>query len=564
MVEDGLKGKVFSGYDYSKFNSGNLFSSISLKKNKTTLGLTAGLTSEADNQILKQYQSFTGTANTLKTERTDFKRKKGLFLNFTSNFNIAPDAYVGAGIGYNTLQVDGKKSGLTQVSGTNSDSTISLIDKPVNHNRTFNLNVFYHKDFKNKGSIDLKFDYWNDGRKEDRSLSSISNNGVLVDELNDNSNDNLRNYAAKIDYGIPGKGSSRFSAGLKSSIINFSYDLVYGALLTNLPGFTGGTFRYKENINAAYLNEIFPKLGNWAFQAGLRLEHTNTTSGSSLSGIDLDRSYVNLFPSLTIQKDFAENFLNALNLSYSRRVFRPRYDYLNPLNIYLSSLSYSIGNPFLKSEYFDQSVLTFTFFKKYFLVLNYSQNTQSINSELNQATDLISYTTYDNLSNSKSYSAALNLPLDLKKFHLNSSFIYNYKGQSVTFNGRSEKQSKSNFAFNVSAAYSFTNDYLVRINAFYTGPTINGQLYYGSRSNITVNFSKTWNKILTLSLKLDDPLYINNEKYSIITPYQQYVSENTWNSRIFGVSLIYLFKRGKSFNIRRVEKTNIEEINRRN
>lgn len=559
VTQDGLRGNIYSGYDYSKFNSANLFSSLSIKKGKTLVSASLGTNTEASNQTGRQSQFFFADGATIQNSSTEFKRKYGLFSNVSINYDISPGTYIGAGLGYNFLKVNGATEGLNELNMNGADSTVSLHDRPLNRNNSFSANTYFHKEFKNKNILDIKADYWRDSRDQDRSLSAISNTNVLVDELNDHSADRLANYAAKADYIIPGKNSSRFSFGAKSSLTNFDYHLNYGLLLTDLPVFTGGTFHYQEKINAGYLSEVFPKAGSWSFEAGLRLENTQSDPGQGEN-----RNYTDLFPNLVIQKEFASGPLNNINFSYSRRTFRPRYDYLNPLDLYLSPFSYTTGNPLLRPEYLDQAILTFTFLKKYFLVLNYSRNTQSMNSELNQASELVSYTTYDNLSSSNDYSAAFNLPVDAGRFHLNTSIIYNYKDLTGTFNSEVIHEYKSNFAFNASGAYSFPKDFLLRLNAFYTGPTVNGQVAYGSRSDITLNFSKTWNKNLTVTLKAEDPFYINNERFSVRTPYQYAYSENKWNSRIFGISLNYLFKSGNGFSTRRVEKSNSEEVGRRN
>ncbi|MDR3694226.1 outer membrane beta-barrel protein [Mucilaginibacter sp.] len=561
LTDDGLKGSVSGSYSYSKFSAGSLFSTSSIKHKKTVVNLTLGVASDVENIISKTNQDFFSGPQ-LDLNRTDFSRKNIFFSSLTVNYDLSADSYFGVGVGYTALNTNNNSRALTQINGTSADSSVLLNDQHTNPGNVINVDSYFHKDFKNKSSIDLKLDYWTDRRNLNQTLLSLSNNTDVTDNIIDESGSTIDNYSFKADYNKPGKNDSKFSIGLKSTFTDLSYNINYQELITQLSALTDATSNYKENINALYVDEVFPKVHNWSFETGLRMENTNTTTLSSISSLGENSSYFDFFPNVIVQKDLGDKFLNKLTVSYSKRIFRPRFDYLNPIPQYLTTFSYNVGNLYLQPGYSNQLETTLSFLKKYFIVFDVTSNTRNVNSELENSNNLVTYTTFNNSSSSNSYSATLNLPVDINQLHLNSSIQFNTTDQSGTFDNEVVKTTKSNLAFNLSVAYQFKNDFVTRIDAFYTGPTINGQLIYGSRSNVTFNFSKTWNETITLGFRVDDPFYINNEKYSIITPQEVTHYKSQWNSRSFQINLNYNFKSGKSFRAKRVSKGNSDELNR--
>ena len=64
-----------------------------------------------------------------------------------------------------------------------------------------------------------------------------------------------------------------------------------------------------------------------------------------------NKNYVNFFPSVFLSYELQEG--NNIQISYSRRIRRPRSYYLNPFPSYNNPLSIRAGNPDLDPEYAD-------------------------------------------------------------------------------------------------------------------------------------------------------------------------------------------------------------------
>lgn len=107
----------------------------------------------------------------------------------------------------------------------------------------------------------------------------------------------------------------------------------------------------KEHTAALYANlNIKTKPVN--FSVGLRGEYMiQSVLNSDAPQAKLEREYWDLFPYLTVSKDFTDN-INA-SVSYRRYVERISFTMLNPTYFYKDTLSYRSGNPYIKPTMVD-------------------------------------------------------------------------------------------------------------------------------------------------------------------------------------------------------------------
>ena len=105
--------------------------------------------------------------------------------------------------------------------------------------------------------------------------------------------------------------------------------------------------RLESRSFATYVN-LRKTVGKVSFAAGLRYEREHSQSSDN-DRVVSDTVYNHLFPYLSI----AANGSVKASLSYSRRIYRPTYNQLIVKSVYIDPLSYSIGNPLLKSALVD-------------------------------------------------------------------------------------------------------------------------------------------------------------------------------------------------------------------
>ncbi|MEM6642940.1 MAG: TonB-dependent receptor [Bacteroidota bacterium] len=118
-------------------------------------------------------------------------------------------------------------------------------------------------------------------------------------------------------------------------------------------------FSFDERIFAAYaiLSNKYEKL---SWQLGLRAEQTNLDTqliprNEEESGNEdfqpNSQSYFSLFPSANLSYKYSN--ISSVQLSYSRRISRPRFRNLNPFITYSNPLSLFLGNPELQPQFTD-------------------------------------------------------------------------------------------------------------------------------------------------------------------------------------------------------------------
>jgi hypothetical protein len=167
---------------------------------------------------------------------------------------------------------------------------------------------------------------------------------------------NIQIYSLKSDYGHPFSGKAKLEAGVKTSYVSTDnlanyFNVTSGA--NAVDDAKTNRFQYKEQINAAYLN-FSKEMSRFAFQAGLRLEHTRVKGLQSGNLLKPDsafsQNYVDLFPTAYLSYKLDSAGANSLKLSFGRRIDRPYYKDLNPFIYLIDKYTYSSGNPLLRPQ----------------------------------------------------------------------------------------------------------------------------------------------------------------------------------------------------------------------
>jgi len=246
----------------------------------------------------------------------------------------------------------------------------------------------YKKTFDKKGQeLTATVQYEDDSESEssdyveqyfDRNNDLLGRADLLQESRNTESE---KQYLFQIDYVNPIGKDGKFEVGLRSSIrdirndyeVNEFDDNIWQPLLDFRGNPLSNNFKYDEDIHAAYA--IFGnKKGKFSYQFGLRGEYSQVVTELVETNELNDRDYFNLFPSAFLNYEFSEK--NAVQLSYSRRIRRPRFWYLNPFFTFSDARNQRTGNPNLDPElthsvelghvkYFEQGTLTSSIYYRY-------------------------------------------------------------------------------------------------------------------------------------------------------------------------------------------------------
>lgn len=165
------------------------------------------------------------------------------------------------------------------------------------------------------------------------------------------SDENQTQYFFQSDYVHPFGEEGVFETGTKAQLRDMRMNYLLEDLVDDdwqVNDLFNNQLRYVENIYAAYVM-AGNKTGKFSYQAGLRAEYSDVTTELIRTDELNRRTYLNLFPSAHLSYELKEN--NFIQLSYSRRISRPRHWYLMPFFTFSDSRNITTGNPNLDPEF---------------------------------------------------------------------------------------------------------------------------------------------------------------------------------------------------------------------
>jgi len=161
------------------------------------------------------------------------------------------------------------------------------------------------------------------------------------------------------DYVYPFGEKGRFELGARGdmdgTLTHFSVDSLAGTVWISKPEFSNKT-DYQQNVYAAYA-QYGTSFGQFSFFAGLRMENSDITVKSILNNNTTRKNYVDFFPSLFLNYELKNE--DQFQISYSRRIRRPRGWDLIPFTSYSNNRNLFMGNPNLNPQYTDSYEISY-------------------------------------------------------------------------------------------------------------------------------------------------------------------------------------------------------------
>jgi outer membrane receptor protein involved in Fe transport len=300
-------------------------------------------------------------------------------------------------------------------------------------------------------------------------------------------------------------------------------------------------YMFGNDIYALYgtYSTEFKKLG---LKAGLRAEYTDRNMHQITGNEYYPYKSFDLYPSLYLTYHLPYN--QQMQLSYSKRVERPRGNMLNPYTFFSDAFNSFSGNPELEPEfshnlelnyqkYFGYSFLTLESY--YRLTNNKMTRVQNLNDEG------VMVMTFDNINNDRSLGieASGNI-MATSWLTINPvASVYDYKLHDVR-DGQDSSRSSTNWNASIEFAANLKTNTKIRLNANYDSPTVTVD---GSREGVFyVGFSARQDfldKKLSLTLNIRDVLDSRRMKDTSHGSNYYITSENWRKAPIFGVTLAY-------------------------
>jgi len=202
------------------------------------------------------------------------------------------------------------------------------------------------KTFAKKGqklTLDFQYDFWNDDENE--FVEERNNNNVTT--LQSRDIESSKDFLFQTDLKLPLTEKTHLELGVKGEVRNIDSDYKVWdneVLIDSLDNL----LQYKERIYGAYI-QYGNRKNKFQYLLGLRAEHSNTGSTDRKNQFRTDKSYTDLFPTVHLTYNF--NQKTNVQLSYSRRIRRPRFWQLNPFGGIADRRNIRIGNPDLNPMY---------------------------------------------------------------------------------------------------------------------------------------------------------------------------------------------------------------------
>lgn len=399
----------------------------------------------------------------------------------------------------------------------------------------------------------VQFDRMKNGSPFTRQTSY--SNATQLETKHDNTGTHNYTLVVASNFVDPMKDSSKFETGYNFTFRDRTTDYTTAFFNDSLQIWrdTGGfsnSFNYKESILGAYFTYA-NKVSIFDYKVGVRAEYTGAHGLVKTTDQEFTHSYTDLFPTGNLAYRLSP--MTQLVFSITRRITRPRMEFINPFYMVSSRYSASAGNPDLKPMYNWKYELAFNPYITFYYS-NGSGKMQSI--FVNKPDGTMVYTTA-NLGSIKTIGADLSLQLSQwtmsfipypswwNMANIMVSYQHTTETGNASFASSTEVWDVKRDIWHINSYFSVRPGYECSLTAGYSlSPQYTdarGKTY--TTSNLYVNLNRGFfEDKLNVSISVNDLL--NTSKYRNLingSSYSSYYEGVTANSRNLSLSISWKF-----------------------
>ncbi len=345
------KYKVSLGGWGSSNNFANLNQSFNFKKDRTSFFLnTSERLFNPKNYSYNRRTNISTGEVTLISNDTSSNTTNAFRINPGMIYDINKNLYFGIEGVVNVSKISADSKSLRQYS-YQPDIVQQLLRNNNNNNNDYSFVGYINQmEITGKDELNLEFNLNNTKYNSDFEQVQVLGN-VSTPFTSGNSNIKNNNYNIKLDYSKKISDELKFETGLKDSYKreNNSYFNV------DTTGSFASDYEFKESIYS-YYGTLSYNAKTFKFKPGIRIEYADLR-GVVNSTSEFTNYHLDIFPSLLITKYFDDN--TQIQLSYGKRIERPRFNALNPFPIKRDIYNLSSGNPELQPAYTHSFELKF-------------------------------------------------------------------------------------------------------------------------------------------------------------------------------------------------------------
>lgn len=568
----GMNGSLNAGYTQGRYAGTNESIRINFKDKKVSVFANYSfnkLKSYEDSEVSRDYANhpyeFSESAKRVINENGN-RVNTGIVYDLSDQQYIAVD-YTGVFSKNTSLYTSDAYLDYSGDSGNVFNTGTFPTHSKTNYN---NIGINYHASLDQQGSsLQVLADYTkNSLTKNSAANSSLYNSAatLLSDTAFRNTTPSIASiYTTDVRYTRSLKNNNSISVGAKAvstSIDNSARFESFDDGQWMREEIQDYSYNYKEKIIAGYLN-FSGSILKTEVKLGVRGEYTDVTGDlKSANPVLTETDYFNLFPSLFAKKKINAKGDNYVSLYYGRRLLRPSYSRLNPYESYINNYSVGRGNPYLTPSFSNTYEAGITLKNKYTFKATYQLDKDLVSQfiKVNDDDPLLWIYTFENYGKNRNIGLSANIPVAIAKWW-NSNTNLEFRLQKLITADLEISENvvfiQTNHDFKVSPKIS------INLNGYYMSNLISGNLLITDLYTVNVGAQRNFfeDKLL-LRATVSDPFY--SYKINGSTVYKDYSSKivQRRQSRTFNLSLTYNFDVGKSFKLKKLQKSSKEEEGR--
>ncbi|WP_264537674.1 TonB-dependent receptor domain-containing protein [Flavobacterium sp. N1736] len=434
--------------------------------------------------------------------------------------------------------------------GNVTDSIISGFEnykEPQYYNA---LELNYVKTFdkkEKKWTTSLQYDFWNDDENQYIDQQKLYPFEAAVSNLYTKDIESSNDIFIKSDFVNPINEKSKIEMGVRSDLRALRSD--YYTILDDVQQeqFTN-KLKYDENLYSAYF-QFSSKIKKFNYQLGLRSELSNINIADTKNTFNNSKNYINLFPTVHLVYNLTEK--TDLQLSYSKRINRPRFWQLNPFSGLSDLRNLTVGNPDLNPMFTNSFEFTVLAKPGKFSInpaVYYQHTTNYFEYIVKRTAENYFISTPVNLDTEDRYGAELSAtynPVNWLRLSLDFNY-YKFKQQGnyedVAYNAEDQTW-LSNFRSVIKFPKIVSGEFSFRYRGKSQGvqtlkePQYSANLglnrdFFEDKMSVTLNINNLFNSQITKTKTVTEDYYLESELKS--------------QGRYLNLTVIYRFNRKKN------------------
>lgn len=532
----------------------NLNANVSYKTEKVNLFSNIGYRYFDIYSTNKQFQ--TNDTNDLTTILNQFENSKRT--NSGYNIYVGGDYYINekntlTGSYYRSKNDNNSKRSYTYNYSNAGNVTDSIISRSENYKEPQYYNALelnYVKTFEKKEkkwTTSLQYDFWNDDENQYIDQQKVYPQQPEISNLYSRDIESSNDIFIKSDFVNPISEHSKIEMGIRSDLRALRSD--YHTILDDIQQdqFTN-KLKYDENLYSAYF-QFGSKIKKFNYLLGLRSELSDIKIADAKNTFSNSKNYINLFPTVHLVYNLTEK--TDLQLSYSKRINRPRFWQLNPFSGLSDLRNLTVGNPDLNPMFTNSFELTVLAKPGKFSInpsVYYQHTTNFFVYILERTNENYFISTPVNLDTEDRYGAEVSATYSPTKWlRLSADFNYYKFKQQGTYENVSYNAEDQTWLSNFRSVIKFPKIISGEFSFRYTGKNQGVQTLTERQYSSNLGLSRDF-----LEDKMSVTLNVNNlfnsqiSKEKTTTDLYYLESEFKSQGRYLNLTVIYRFNRKKS------------------